>query len=296
MNRRTPLRRKLVDYIVRGLGVVCVGIALVPLIWILGTAVLRGFPPLLSPITFLTAKLPLACTPLNCGYGGIGPPLEGTLIQVALASAIAMPVGVLSGIYLSEFGRNRIGRTASFLADVMSGTPSIVVGLFAYTMFLYFAPSDVFTVEAGTVALSIIMLPVVVRTTEESLRLVPRSVREASLALGIPRYRGTLRIVLPTAGGAVVTGAILAIARAAGEAAPLLLTSFGLQSIYYYQGLNEPISAIPPMIYYYSQSSYSNWHTDAWGMALVIILVMLALSLSARWTLARRAHLLAGMA
>jgi phosphate transport system permease protein len=291
MRGETPLRRRLVDWLVRLLAVVSVAIALVPLVWIIATAVSRGLPPLLGP-SFLTARFPLACAGANCSYGGIGPALEGTFLQVGLASLVAMPIGILGGVYLAEIGRNAFGRTVSFLADVMSGTPSIVVGLFTYTLFLTFAPKTAFTAIAGVFALSIIMLPVVVRTTEESLRLVPRSVREAAFALGIPRYRSILRIVLPTAGSAVVTGALLAVARTAGEAAPLLFTSFHIQSIFYYQGLDQPVSSVPPLIYLWSQTPYENWQADAWGMALVMILLMLALSLSARYVLARRAHLL----
>lgn len=293
MRRETPIHRKLIDVLLRALAVGCVVLALIPLGWILYAAASRGLPPLLTP-GFLTNRFPLACTALDCSYGGIGPALQGTAILVGLASLIALPVGILGGIFLSEMGRNRFGRTISFFADVMSGTPSIVVGLFTYTLFLRYAPKDAYTVIAGTIALSILMLPVVIRTTEESLRLVPRSVREAALALGVPRYRTILRIVLPTAGGAVVTGGLLAVARSAGEAAPLLFTAFGLQTIFFYQGLNQPISAVPPYIYYWSQQPYSNLKADAWGLAFVIILLMLALSLTARFVLARRASLLGG--
>jgi len=293
------LRRRVVDWVARVLAVACLVAALVPLLSILWTAATLGGPRLLDGWSFLTGPFAGPCSPNitpNCSYGGIGPALQGTLILVGVAALIAMPTGILAGIYVSEFGKNRFGRTLSFLADVLSGTPSIVVGLFAFATFLYLDPTLVFSTLAGAFALSVIMLPVVVRTTEESLRLVPRSVREGAFSLGIPQFRTTLRIVLPTGGAAVVTGALLATARAAGEAAPLLFTSFGLESQLGFQGLDHPVNAIPPLIYLWGYGEpYANWRSDAWGMALVLILMMLALSLFARWILARRANLIGGM-
>ncbi|HEY6238062.1 MAG TPA: phosphate ABC transporter permease PstA [Thermoplasmata archaeon] len=293
------VRRRVVDWTARVLAMACVVVALVPLLSILWTATVLGGPRLLEGWSFLTGAFPDPCTPgitEGCSYGGIGPALQGTLILVGVAGLIAIPTGILGGIYVSEFGRNRFGRTLSFLADVLSGTPSIVVGLFAFSTFLALDRTLIFSTLDGAFALAVIMLPVVVRTTEESLRLVPRSVREGAFSLGIPRFRTTLRIVLPTGGAAVVTGALLATARAAGEAAPLLFTSFAIETQLGFQGLDQPINAIPPLIYLWGYGEpYGNWKSDAWGMALLLILMMLAISLSARWVLARRANLIGGM-
>ena len=290
MRRGHKLRRRVLDLTARMLTLVCVVLALVPLASILLTAGARG-GAVLSP-SFLISAEPLPCTVVSCPIGGIWPAIEGSFVLLGLASLIAMPIGIAAGIYLSEYGRHRVGRTASFLIDVLSGVPSIVVGVFAFSLFLAADPKIVFSAVDGAFALSILMLPVVVRTTEESLRLVPRSVREAALALGIPRHRAILRIVLPTGGGAVVTGAILAVARAGGEAAALLFTAFGNRLGFV--GLFQPTEAIPPLIYIFGTSSSKNWVADAWGAALVLILLMLGLSLTARIVLSRRSRLIAG--
>jgi phosphate transport system permease protein len=292
--RRT--RRRVVDLTVRGLMVACVVIALIPLISILATTVERGAGVI--SWHFLTSGEPIPCTPTpatpTCSYGGMAPAIEGSFIMLAVAALIAMPLGILAGIYLAEFGQHRVGRTASFIVDVLSGVPSIIVGVFVYTLFYLLSsnPENVYSAFSGSFALAVIMLPVVVRTTEESLRLVPHSVREAAAALGIPRYKTTLRIVLPTGGAAIVTGAILATARAGGEAAPLLLTAFGNRLGFI--GFDHPAEAIPPLIYAWGTSGYENWVADAWGMALVLIAIMLSLSLTARLILARRARLIGG--
>ena len=298
MKQRTKTRRKAVDLAMRGLLVACFLIALVPLASILATAAIRGSAVL--SLSFLTSAEPLPCTVTaltpTCSYGGIAPAIEGTLILLGTASLIAIPIGIFAGIYLSEFGQHRYGRTASFIVDVLSGVPSIVVGVFVYALFYALSPNPqaVFSATSGAVALAIIMLPVVVRTTEESMRLVPHSVREAAFALGIPRHRATLRIVLPTGGAAVVTGAILAVARAGGEAAPLLLTAFGNRLGFV--GFSQPVEAMPPLIYNWGTGGVANQVADAWGMALVLILMMLGLSLTARLILARRARLIQGAA
>jgi phosphate transport system permease protein len=259
---------------------------------ILFTAAVRGGSVL--SWHFLTSSVPLPCSPISCVDGGIFPLIYGSFMILGLAALIAMPLGILAGIYLSEFGQHRFGRIASFVVDVLSGVPSIIVGLFVFSLFLYLSPNPehVYTAFTGSVALSIIMLPVVVRTTEESLRVVPRSVREAAAALGIPRYRATLRVTLPTGGAGIVTGAILAVARAGGEAAPLLLT-IGFNPLGF-SGYDQPASALAPSVYTLGQSGISNWVADAWGMALFLILMMLGLSLTARLILARRARLMQG--
>jgi len=298
MKTRTRTRRKVTDLTVRLLMIGCVAIALIPLASILETTAVQGGRVI--SWHFLTSAEPIPCTITNatptCSYGGIFPAIEGSFIMLGVAALIAMPLGILAGIYLAEFGQHRWGRLASFIVDVLSGVPSIVVGLFVYSLFYILAanPEDVYSAFSGSIALVVIMLPVVVRTTEESLRLVPRSVREAAAALGIPRYKATIRIVLPTGGAAVVTGGILAVARAGGEAAPLLLTALGNRLGFI--GFNHPAEAMPPLIYQWGTSGYGNWVADAWGMALVLILIMLSLSLTARLILARRARLIGGSA
>lgn len=285
---RSRIRRRVTDWAARSLMAVCVVIAAIPLLSIIFTTVQQGGSVILRP-GFLTSAEPLPCTPgiqAGCSYGGIAPAIEGTFYMMLLASAIAIPVGILAGIFLSEYGRNKVGRSLSFLVDVLSGVPSIVVGVFVYSLVLLYDPHHVFSATSGGLALSILMIPLVVRTTEESLRLVPNTTREGALALGIPRYRSTVQIVLPSGGAAVLTGAILAVARAGGDAAVLLLTAFGNRLGF--TGWNQPAEAIPPLIYNFGTSAAGNWQADAWGSALLLILVMLSLSLSARVIMNRR--------
>ena len=265
----------------------CVLIALVPLGSILYEVVVRGIGSV-GP-GFLTGTQPIPCTPgsgVPCAQGGVGNALEGTLILVALSSAIAMPVGLLAGVYLSEYGRGPLGTAVRFFADVMTGLPSIVVGLFVFGLFQIVLPGFVYSTVAGSLALAVIMIPVVARTSEEALRLVPNSVREAGLALGIPKHRVSLRIVASAARDGVLTGALLAVARAGGETAPLLMTAFG--SFYFVQGLDKPVAALPLNVYQYGTTAYGNWVALAWGSALVLVLLMLGISVVARLLLHRR--------
>jgi phosphate transport system permease protein len=212
MKARTSVRRRATDVVLRVLMLGCLLIALIPLGSILATAMVRGG----SVISwqFLSSPEALPCTPASCVSGGIWPAIEGTFIMLAVAALIAMPLGIFAGIYLSEFGQHRFGRLASFVVDVLSGVPSIIVGLFVFSLVLLLSPNpeDVYSALSGSLALAVIMLPVVVRTTEESLRLVPRTVREAAAALGIHRYKATLRIVLTKGGEEVITGDILDVA------------------------------------------------------------------------------------
>jgi phosphate transport system permease protein len=284
-------RRKAKDYALRALVGVCVLIALIPLVSIVYSAVVQGGQ--VFSIQFLTGQEPtFYCTPKvtgNCSYGGIAPAIEGSFAMLGLASLIAIPGGIAAGIYLAEYSRGPFGRTMSFIADVMSGVPSIVVGVFVYVVMLtVLGPANVFSAAAGSIALAILMLPVVTRTTEEGLRLVPQSLREAGYALGIPRYRTTVRVVLRSAGGSIVTGAILAFSRAGSEAAPLLLTAFGNRRGFL--GYNQPAEALPPIIYNWGTSGFGNLTTDAWGAALFLIVIMLPINLGARIYLARRAR------
>jgi phosphate transport system permease protein len=287
------LRRKIVSGIVSALALLCVGIAIFPLADILYTAAVKGAPALLRS-GFFTQNSPLPCnvgTP-GCGYGGIYNALQGTFIMVALSAAIALPIGILAGIYLAEYGHNRFGDVARFSADVLAGVPSIVIAIVVFSVFYeldesrVIEPYWVYSILSASVALALVMLPIVARTAEEALRLVPTTTREAALALGLPRYRVTLRIVLSTSRSAVITGSLLAIARAMGETAPLIIlnagNSFGLDP---HAGLHQTSASLTYNIYLWVQSSYTNWITDAWGAALVLILIMLAISVAARLAL-----------
>lgn len=266
-------KRKLIDRSVSFLAAACVGIAIIPLLSILYTVTINGISAI--NLDFLT-KLP---KPVGEAGGGLGNAIQGTLIVVGIACIIGLPLGVLSGVYLSEYGKNRFGRTVSFVADVLAGTPSIVAGIFGYTFVVLYFRS--FSAIAGGVALSVLMIPVVTRTTEESLKLVPESIREASLALGIPRWKTTLRIVLSTARSGIITGALLAIARISGETAPLLFTSFG--NMFWASGIDKPISTLPVQIYTYAITPFPDWHAKAWGGALILIVLVLILNIGVRF-------------
>jgi phosphate transport system permease protein len=285
-------RRRLTSRLVSVLCILCVAVALIPLGSILYSAVDRGLPALNVGLVTTSGPPTVLCTPgAVCSSGGINNAIVGTVILVGLAGLVAFPVGVLTGVFLSEYGNNRTGRSVRFLVNVMSGVPSIVVGIVVFSLMVYLSDANliesryIFSVVPGSLALGLIMVPVVARTTDEALRLVPTATREAALSLGIPRYRTILRVVLPTGGAGVLTGALLATARAAGETAPLLMTAFG--NSFGFQGLDRPIAALPLIIYYYGISGIPRYETIAWGSAFLLILAMLAISLAARITLAR---------
>lgn len=265
-------KRKLIDRIMSFLTAACVIIVIIPLLSILYTVIMNGMSAI--NLDFLT-QLP---KPVGETGGGLGNAIQGTFIVVGIACLIGLPVGILAGIYLSEYGKNSFGRSVSFVADVLSGTPSIVAGIFGYTFIVLYFGS--FSAIAGGVALSVLMIPIVARTTEESLKLVPGSIREASLALGIPRWKTVSHIVLSTARSGIITGALLAIARVSGETAPLLFTSFG--NMFWASGIDKPISTMPVQIYNYAISPFPDWHTKAWGGALVLIAMILILNVGVR--------------
>lgn len=208
---------------------------------------------------------------------GIANPIVGTFVLIAVASVIGMPVGILAGIYLAEFGSNKLGTVIRFLIDTLTGVPSIVVGVFVWGIMV--RPMG-FSALAGGVALAIIMMPIVARTTEEMVRLVPHSLREASLALGAPVWRMSLGVVLRTAAAGVATGAMLAIARIAGETAPLLFTALSYN--YMSTDLSEPIASLTYQIYYYAASPYEEWHSMAWAATLVLVGMILAINITVR--------------
>jgi phosphate transport system permease protein len=247
---------------------VCVVVAVIPLVSILIEVVVRGAPQL--SLTFLTA---------TTAYGGIGPAIQGTLILIALTSIIGIPVGVLSGVYLAEFGNTRYAQTMRTINDILTEFPSIVVGITIYGL-IVIALVGQYSAIAGAIALAFILIPIIARTTEESLKLVPNSIREASLALGAHKWRTTLSVVLPAAKGGLVTGVLLAVARIAGETAPLIMTILGNR--YFFQGLAQPMAALPLEIWRDSLQPYPTLQAQGWGAALILILIVLTLNIAVR--------------
>ncbi len=276
MNRRV-IRRAISNLMV-GLMVGAVVVALIPLFFILLNLVLKGAGSL--SVEFFTR------TPAPAGEsgGGVVHALVGTLIIVGTASLIGLPIGVAAGVYCAEYPTSRITWITRFVADVLNGTPSIVVGVFAWAWIV--ATQKHFSALAGSVALALLMTPMVLRTTEEMIKLVPNSLREAALALGYPRWRTSLSVVIRTTLPGIMTGALLAIARIAGETAPLLFTALGSQYLSF--DLNQPMAALPLTVFNYATGPYEEWHQYAWAAALVLILVVFVLSLGARLAIGRR--------
>jgi phosphate transport system permease protein len=254
---------------VMGLSVV---LAVLPLLLILGTLIVKGASSL--NFAFFT-QMP---SPAGESGGGVAHAIVGTLLIVGAASLIGIPVGMAAGIYSAEYPGTRLSLATRFVADVLNGTPSIVVGVVAWTLIV--ARQQHFSGRAGSVALAILMIPMVMRTTEELIRMVPNSLREAALALGYPRWRTSLSIVVRTTLPGIVTGILLATARVAGETAPLLFTALGSQ--FMSTDLGQPMAALPLTVFTYAIGPYEEWHRLAWATALVLILVVLTLSVLAR--------------
>ena len=217
--------------------------------------------------------------PVGESGGGMANAIVGTLILIGIGSAFGLPVGIFSGVYLAEFGHNRFASVVRFLTDVLSGVPSIVVGVVAYSLVVI--PMKHFSALAGGVALGILMIPTITRTTEEMLRLVPHSYREAGLALGIPQWKTTLRIVIASAFKGIATGILLAIARVAGETAPLLFTALGNR--FWSTAIDQPIASLTVFIYDYAKAPFQDWNNQAWAAALVLIFMITLLSLVFRF-------------
>ena len=274
----TYVRRHLVDRVVRGLCVLGTVVALVPLFSVLYYVLVRGIGGI--NLDFFT-ELP---KPVGESGGGMGNAVLGTLKLVGLAGLFGIPPGVLAGVYLAEFGNSKFGRAVRFAADVMSGVPSITVGLFVYSLVV--VTTKHFSALAGGVALAILMLPMVTRTTEELLKLVPESLREAALGLGVPKWRATLRVMLRTALPGIAVGIMLSVARVAGETAPLLFTAFSNR--FWSTGVNEPTASLSVNIYTNAVSPYEDWHRQAWAAALVLLLTVLLLNISARFLVRTR--------
>ncbi len=271
-SRRSLGRRHLTNHVMVALTYGAALVATLPLIFILSYLLIKGATSL--NLDFFT-KLPPA--PGEAG-GGMGNAIMGTLVLLGIAASIGLPIGIGSGLYLAERRDSKLATIVRFLADVLNGLPSIVVGIFAWQVLVRRVGH--FSALAGGVALGAMMIPLVSRTTEEMIRLVPVALREAALALGYSRWRTSLSIVLRTALPGIVTGALVAIARIAGETAPLLFTALGNQ--FWSFGLNEPIAALPLQIYAFAISPYDDWHRLAWAGALVLIGVVFAISMAAR--------------
>lgn len=271
--RRSIRARRARSTAMIALTVVAALLATLPLILILGLLLKQGASSL--NWAFFTA-MP---KPVGETGGGMANALAGTLMLIAIASAIGLPVGIGAGMYLAEHRGGRLASVVRFLSDVLNGLPSIVVGIFAWQFLV--RPVKHFSALAGGIALAVMMIPLVARATEEMIRLVPNSLREAALALGYPRWRTSLTVVLRTALPGIVTGALVAVARIAGETAPLLFTAFGNQ--FWSTSLTQPISALPLQIFSYAISPYEEWHQLAWAGALVLLALVLVISLIARF-------------
>lgn len=258
------LGRRITDHVMTGLAVLTVVIVLAPLFAIFAYLVYRGVGSINWAFLTQTPK------PVGEAGGGMANAIVGSGFILALASILGVPLGVGAGIYLAEFGRNRLGDAIRFTADVLNGVPSIVIGIVAYSLVVL--SQRHFSALAGGVALAIMMVPTITRTTEEMLLLVPQALREAAYGLGIPRWRTTLSITLRTATSGVITGIMLAFARVAGETAPLLFTAFGNQ--FWNLRANQPTAALPLQIFNYAISPYDEWHRQAWAGALVLIILI----------------------
>ena len=262
-------RRKVVEATMTLLvGAAAVGSAALLLV-ILGYVVVQGAPAL--NIAFFTERP----KPFGVDGGGVAPAIIGTLLMSVLGGVVAIPIGICAALFITEYRSGRAASIVRFSAELIAGLPSIVIGVFVWS-FMVRSVIHGYSALAGAVALAIIMIPIVGRTAEEVLRLVPNSLREAALALGAPRWRVIVRIVLPTARAGIVTAAVLAIARAAGETAPLLLTALG--NLFFSTDLLRPIAALPLQIYQYAASPYDDWHAKAWGGSLVLVAVIALLA------------------
>jgi phosphate transport system permease protein len=266
------IARRLLSVVMSGLTFLAAIVVICPLLLILGFLVYQGISAINVDFFIHLPK------PVGEPGGGVANAIVGSLIMIGLAVCVGLPIGILGGVYLAESRDPRLPWMVRFIADVLNGVPSIVIGIFAYTVVVL--PMRRFSALAGGFALGIIMVPIVVRTTEEMVRLVPNSLREAGLGLGLPRWKVTLRIVLPVARAGIITGVMVAVARIAGETAPLLFTALGNR--FWQQGLDQPIAALPLQIYAYAIAPYDDWHRQAWAAALVLITLVFIASLAAR--------------
>lgn len=264
--------RRMTNAIMTTLTALCAFFTVSILAIILGYIAWRGVSSI--NLQFLTD------TPKPVGEGGgIGNAILGSLLLLLLASAFGLPLGIAAGVYLAEFGDNWFGKAVRFITDTLTGVPSIVAGVFVYVIVVL--PMKHFSTLAGGIALALIMIPIVTRTTEEMIRLVPTSLRDGALALGAPQWRMTWGVVLPAAASGIATGAMLAIARVSGETAPLLFTAFG--SRFFNFRLDQPMASLTVQIYNYAISPYDEWHAQAWAATLVLMALILSVNIMVRF-------------
>ncbi|HKF23021.1 MAG TPA: phosphate ABC transporter permease PstA [Candidatus Angelobacter sp.] len=272
-------RRRLTNGLALGLITFFAMIVTVPLFLILGTVVYRGLPAL--NLSFLT-QIP---KPVGETGGGMANAIAGSLMILGVASVIGIPLGIGAGVYLAEYGRGKWGNIVRFTADALNGVPSIVIGMTAWALVV--VTQGHFSLLAGSVALGIMMIPIISRTTEEVLLLVPQPIREAAWGLGIPHWRTTISVIIPTASAGIITSIMLAFARIAGETAPLMFTAFG--NMFWNIKLDQPTAALPLQIYTYAVMPYEQAHQQAWTGALVLITIIMVTVIVFRWIVNRGA-------
>lgn len=290
-------RRRLTSKLILGLSAAMTFFALIPLVWIIGYVILRGGRSI--NLAFFT-QMP---KPLGAVGGGVLPAIEGTLLLVVLAGLFAIPPGVLAAFYVARHPNTPLGVAVRFATDVLAGVPSIVVGLFCYSLVV--KPQGHYSAFAGGISLAILMLPTVIRTTEEMIKLVPHALREASLALGAPEWKTSLSVILPAAANGVLTGFLLGLARAVGETAPLLFTALGNerfelgtivssgisngQDIFSILGriFSQPVDSLPLTLWKYAQQPFPERVEQSWAVALILMILILAMNITARWWIHR---------
>jgi phosphate transport system permease protein len=280
MNRN--VRRRYASTAWLGVAYLLTLLAVIPLGLVLWFTVSKGLPPVLHPEFFTNSF-----RPFGIPGGGVAHAIVGTGILVGLASLMAIPIGILGGVYVAEYAVDPWASWVRLASDVLVGTPSIAIGLFAYALVV--VPVHHFSGIAGSVALAILMLPIVIRTTEGAVALIPNGLRESGLALGLPRWRVSLQLILPAAAPGVITGALLAVARASGETAPLLFTSLG--NTLFKVDPTQAIQALPLTVYQYALLPYKSLQDQAWGAALVLVVMVLGINLLSRWVLRRQIRL-----
>jgi phosphate transport system permease protein len=280
MNRN--VRRRFASTTWLGVMYLLTVLALIPLGLVLWFTVSKGLPSVLHPEFFTNSF-----RPFGIPGGGIAHAIVGTGILVGLASLMAIPIGILGGVYVAEYAVDPWASWVRLASDVLVGTPSIAIGLFAYALVV--VPVHHFSGVAGSFALAILMLPIVIRTTEGAVALIPNGLRESGLALGLPRWRVSLQLILPAAAPGVITGALLAVARASGETAPLLFTSLG--NTLFKVDPTQAMQALPLTVYQYALLPYKSLQDQAWGAALVLVVMVLGINLLSRWVLRRQIRL-----
>ena len=269
---RTDRSRRAISASLTTVTSLCTLVAISTLVIILSYIAMRG----IGAINFRF----LIDTPRPVGEGGgIGNAIVGSAVLLLLSCVVGIPLGIATGVYLSEYGGGMFAGVVRFLVDTLTGIPSIVTGVFVYALFVLRMKH--FSAMAGGIALALIMIPIVARTTEEMIKLVPHSLREGALALGAPQWRVTLGVIIPAAASGIATGAMLAIARVSGETAPLLFTAFG--SRFFPRNLNEPIASLTVQIYNYAISPYDEWHAQAWAATLVLMTLILSINILVRF-------------